>query len=216
MLRCLILLLATLAPLARGGTNGFTVPAFRGQPGTTFAGWELFTVPTNNGTGNAPDLPASTAAGARLIQFEPNAVITGGGNIYNMPSASVFELRYTAAAPVETLVFHARTVGFELDYPNVRLTYDLGGGEQTLTTSRTELLRTPGGLGDSVSSLWTWDLTAHPGVTEVTLKFAAAAPSLSFDSATLDVQSVPEPGAVTLLAAGLAALGLRRWTFRRR
>lgn len=220
MQRCLILILAAaaLAPLARAATNGFTVPVFRGQAGATFAGWENFTVATNNGTGNAPDLPDSTAAGARLIQFEPNAIVTGSGNIYNMPAVSVFEIRYTAAAHIETLVFQARSVGTEIDYASFGLEFDLGSGPVRLTAARTELQRSPvPGLGDAVSSLWSWDLASvSPAIQDITIKFNAAGSSLSFDSATLDVQSVPEPGAAALLAAGLGALALRRWTSRRR
>jgi hypothetical protein len=133
-----------------------------------------------------------------------------------MPSNSVFELRHAAAEPLETVVLQTRTIGSEIDYANLRLTYDLGAGEQALAAARTELLRTPGGLGDSVSSLWTWDLTVTPGITQFTIQFAAAASSLSFDSATLDVKSVPEPGAAALLTAGLGALALRGWTRRLR
>ncbi|HMO67013.1 MAG TPA: PEP-CTERM sorting domain-containing protein [Verrucomicrobiota bacterium] len=216
MNRRLLLLLTALAcaPFARAATNGFVVPAFRGQPDTAFAGWEIFTVATNNGVGNLPDLPGSSAAGARLLQLDPNAVVTGGGNIYDMPAISVFEVRYAAAAPLQTVVFQARTVGFEIDYDHVRLTYDLGGGEQALFTPRTETDRVFAGLGDAVSSLWTWDLTGTPGVTDITIKFAASASSLSLDSATIDVQGVPEPGPALLLGAGLLALGLRRWTGR--
>jgi hypothetical protein len=220
MQRCLILLLAAAAcaPLARAATNGFTVPVFRGQAGTAFAGWENFTVATNNGTGNVPDLPNSTAAGARLVQLDPNAIVTGSGNIYNMPAVSVFEIRYSAAAPIETLVFQARSVGTEIDYASFGLEFDLGSGPIRLTAVRTELLRTPvPGLGDAVSSLWSWDLgSVSPAIQDLTIKFNAAGSSLSFDSATLDVQSVPEPGAVALLAAGLGVLRLRRWTARRR
>lgn len=213
MNRPLLLLLPALAvaQLAPAATNGFVVPDFRGQVDTAYAGWEIFTVATDNGVGNAPDLPGSTAAGARLIQLDPNAIVTGGGNIYNMPAISVFEVRYTAAAPLQTVVFQARTVGTEIDYPNLRLAYDLGAGEQTLTTSRTETDRVFAGLGDAVSSLWTWDLGTTPGITAFTIKFEAAGSSLSFDSATLDVQSVPEPGPALLLGTGLLALGLRRW-----
>lgn len=214
MNRPLLLLLPALAVAAsaQAATTGFITPDFRGQPDTAYAGWEIFSVATDNGVGNAPDLPGSTATGARLIQLDPNAIVTGGGNIYNMPAISVFEVRYTAAAPLQTVVFQARTVGTEIDYPNLRLAYDLGAGEQTLTAARTETDRVFAGLGDAVSSLWTWDLTATPGITAFTIQFAASGSSLSLDSAALDVRSVPEPGPALLLGAGMLALGLRRWT----
>ena len=43
---------------------------------------------------------------------------------------------------------------------------------------------------------------------DVTITLAAAGPSVSFDSATLDVRTIPEPGTWALLLCGLAGGGL--------
>jgi hypothetical protein len=191
---------------AQAGTNGFVVPFFRGQPGSAVAGWERFTVATDNGVGNSPDLPGSNAS-ARLIQHDPNAFVTSTGNIYNMAGKSSFDVNLSSLAPVGLVVFQARTFGNELDYGSVKLTF----GSTELTASRSELDRQqvgdPGtpGSGAFVSSKWEWNL-AGQDVSDFKITFGAAADSVSFDSATLDVSVVPEPAPVALLVAGLSGL----------
>jgi len=76
--------------------------------------------------------------------------------------------------------------------------------------TRTELDRAPfvgQGPGAIVSSAWTWNLSGV-NTSDLTISFKADGPSLSFDSATLDVKTAPEPGTWALLILGLAAGGL--------
>lgn len=193
------------------GTNGFQVPTFRGQPATTFTGWENFTVATNNGVGNAGDMAGSSTL-AHLIQKEPNAAVLGSGNLYNQDHLSDFEIAYSSLSPVGRIVLHTRSAGNELDYGSM----ELHVGNLTLGATRTELDRTtfggpPGtpGSGAFVASRWDWDVSGT-GATSFTIDFKAADVSVSFDSATLDVQSVPEPGTLALCGLGALALGLRK------
>ena len=191
------------AGLATAATNGFYVPSFRGTPGSSVAGWDQFTVGVG-APGNRPDLAGSTATPARLTQFDPAGFVTGGGNIYNQPNASVFSVTYNVGTPVDQVVFQTRSVGAELDYSSVQLSY--AGGAAPLLGIRTELERGPfvgQGPGAIVSSAWTWSL-AGLGASDLTISFRAAEPSLSFDSATLDVKTVPEPGTWALLVTGMA------------
>jgi hypothetical protein len=177
--------LLTAALPAAAGTNGFVVPPFRGLPGSERGYWETFTVPVG-APGNLPDRPGATT-GARLAQSDTNAFLTGSGNIYNLTGVSAFILADETPFVLGTVVIQKRTLGSEMDYASVTLTYTNGLGAQSLAPlPRVELNRgNQPGLGATVSSLWQWDLSGL-GVTNYVITFAAAAPSLSFDSLTLD------------------------------
>ena len=197
---------------ASAGTNGFTVPAFRGQPGSVFAGWESFTVALGN-PGNKGDLPGSSTA-ATLLQRAPGASVLGSGNIYNGAEKSQFEIRYTSTEPIADVILQVRTLGTELNYDSVRLF----AWTDSIGVSRTELDRVSfgppppaPGSGFGVSSQWTWNLSSLDA-NSFAISFDSADINMSLDSATLDVRAVPEPSPLVLGMVGLAALAL----FRRR
>ncbi|MGE3310774.1 MAG: hypothetical protein AB7O66_12460 [Limisphaerales bacterium] len=197
---------------ASAATDGFTIPAFRGQPGATYDGWENFTVSIGN-PGNKGDLAGSSLS-ATLFQTAPGALVLGSGNIYNGTEASRFEIRYAGTEPISDVFLQVRSLGTELNYESVRLF----AWTESLGAPRTELDRVAfgppppaPGSGFGVSSLWAWDLTGLDA-TSFAIAFDAAEINLSLDSATLDVNVVPEPSPMVLGALGLALLGL----FRRR
>lgn len=192
-------------------TASLTVPAFRGQPGAQFAGWESFTVPTGQ---NSPDIGGSTA-NSKLTQTSTGAFIASSGNLYVGPDPAVgnYSVSYSGGTPVGPVVFQARALGNELAYDGLRLEYSGG----SLSAARTELERTafggpPGtpGSGFAVASQWSWDLTGL-NASEFTITFKAAAADVSFDSATLDVRAVPEPQTWALAAIGAGALAFAGW-----
>lgn len=196
--------------------TGFQTPGFRGGEGSLLAGWERFSVATNNGVGNLPDMAGSTAD-ARIFQYEPNAFVLGSGNIYNIFNKSEFELKFTAAEPVGLVVLQIRTGGFELDYASVGISYESGGVPQFLTALREETDRQAAGPGGVfVSSLWRWDLSALD-LSSFTVQFKASEGSMSLDSVTIDTLGkaqtavVPEPSVWALLAVGLAGGALLGW-----
>jgi len=173
------------APGAFAGTNGFIAPAFRSSANSQAGYWESFTVAVGP-PGNSADRPGATT-GATLTQSDANGFLTGTGNIYNMSAASVFLLADNTPFALGTVVLQTRTLGSELDYASVTLTYANGSGTHSVAPlPRVELNRgNQPGLGAIVSSLWQWDLSGL-GVTQYVITFRAAATSLSFDSLTLD------------------------------
>jgi hypothetical protein len=209
---CWVAAILAVGFTAEGSQDGFVVPGFRGQADTTFAGWENFSVAVG-APGNAGD-QAGSDAGSTLWQTAPGALVLGSGNIYNGSEASLFEVRYDSAGPVGTVVFQMRTLGTELAYDSVRLVAVGSDGPISLGATRTELDRVTfgppppaPGSGFGVSSSWTWDVSAL-GVQDFVLSIPATEINLSLDSATLDVQLVPEAGPVTLLVMGGVVLGL--------
>lgn len=164
------------------GTNNFSVPFFRGSTNSNTGFWENFT--TAFGGGNTPDQPGSNS-GAVLTQSDTNAIITGTFNIYNPGDLSEFTLSDQVLYPLGTVVLQARTLGAELDYGSVVLTYTDDAGPHSLSPDY-RLERDRGTtLGASVSLLWQWNLTGL-NVTNYAILFKAAGPSLSFDAMTLD------------------------------
>lgn len=203
-----IFAIATTGCSLFGAQTGFVSPSWRGTPGSEFQSWEVFSVATDTGVANHPDQPGSSGT-ATIVQHSPDAFLTGSGNIYNPAGISSFTVHDTTTDPIGLVVFQARTLGSELDYSTVRLSYDLGAGAQFLSASRVENDRGTS-LGANVSSLWEWNLSGL-GVSSYEIQFTAGGTSLSFDSATLDTRSanaVPEPSTWALLIAGSLGLGV--------
>ena len=201
----LILSLLLAGSATNAATNGLVVPAFRGSANSEAGYWEVFTMAAG-APGNLADGAGSTS-GAVLTQHSPNAFLTGSDNIYNFTDASTFTLADVTPFALGTVVLQTRTVGSELDYSSVQLTYTDGGGVHSVAPLfRLELDRSVGN-GDNVSSLWQWDLSGL-GVSSYSIAFAAAESSMSFDALTLDTWNqfsvVPEPSVAAL--GGIAGL----------
>jgi len=202
--------MAVLPALA--DTSTFVVPEYRGLPGTTSGGWDKLTVAVGL-PGNTPDLPGSIT-GATLAQTLPGAIATGGGNIYQGAGAASYVVSYNPGEAAGLVTFQMRTLGTELDYNSVRLSYDVGAGIQYVAPpGRIELERapSPGFPGFNVTSRWDWNLSGT-GATSYRIEMTATGPHQSLDSAMLDnakVGVVPEPSTWALLGAG-AALTLWR------
>lgn len=199
---------------ATAATNNFVVPSFRGQADSQHGYWEVFSV-AYDAPGNAADQTGSTS-GARVTQILTSAAfVTGSGNIYSPSEPTAFTLTDATPFTLGTVVLQVRTLGSELAYDAVRLSYDDGSGTRNLAPLfRTELDRGTI-LGASVSSLWQWDVQGL-GITAYSVSFGTPESSLSLDSITLDTWSgfelVPEPSSAALLLGG----GTLLWLHRRR
>ena len=188
-LRRLIACFLCAAPLVSlAGTNGFIVPFFRGGANSQAGYWETFSTAVG-APGNLPDKPGAST-GALLTQTSPTAFLTGSGNIYNLDNASLFAVSNTTPYVLGMVVLQARTLGTELDYNSVMLSYTNASGPHTFAPlPRVELNRgSQPGLGATVSSLWQWNL-AGSNITTFVITFSAAGPSTSFDALTLDTST---------------------------
>ncbi len=202
----------------RASTNNFVVPAFRGSLDSEAGYWESFTV--SYGPPGNPANMAGATTGAILTQTgSAGSFITGTGNIYDF-STDLQAFNLTDAAPffVGTVVLQTRTLGSELNYDAVSLSYTDGSGTHSLAPLAHIELDRGNTLGASVSSLFQWNLNGL-GVSEYAITFAGAGPSVSFDAMTLDTWNqfavvVPEPSTYALL--GLGSLMLGWWMMRRR
>jgi len=197
----------TLSSMAvRAATNNFVVPDFRGSFNSEAGYWERFTVAFGP-PGNLADQGGVTT-GAILTQVgSTSSFITGTGNIYDFSTElQSFTLTDSTPFSLGTVVLQTRTLGSELNYGAVLLSYTDGAGSHTLAPlARLELDRGTV-LGASVSSLFQWDLTGL-SISEYSIAFAGAGPSVSFDAMTLDTWNqfavvVPEPSTYVLMGLG--------------
>jgi hypothetical protein len=201
-----------VVPAALASTNNFVVPTFRGQPNSEIGFWERFTV-AYGAPGNTADQPGSTSGAIVTQVLSPSAFATGSGNIYDPSAPMAFTLTDTTPFTLGTVVLQIRTLGSELAYDEVRLSYNDGATTRSLAPiSRQELDRGTV-LGASVSALWQWDLQGL-GITEYSIAFGTPDSSLSMDAITVDTwsgfTSVPEPSPVGLLLGGALAIALPR------
>jgi hypothetical protein len=196
---------------ARAGTNGFVVPPFRGSADSQSGYWETFTIPVGP-PGNLARAGATTSA--VLTQSETNGFLTGSGNIYNLNGASEFTLTDTTPFALGTVVLQTRSLGGELDYVAMTLTYSNASGTHLIPPlPRVELNRgNQPGLGATVSSFWQWDLSGL-GVTNYSIAFRAAAPSLSFDSLTLDTSIQFTPLFTQPFTVNNTGPSIERWMY---
>lgn len=194
-------------------TNNFVVPTFRGQPSSEIGFWESFTV-AYGAPGNTADRSGSTSGAVVTQVLSPSAFITGSGNLYDVSLPTAFTLSDATPFQLGTVVLQIRTLGSELAYDQVRLSFDDGSAIQTLEPVLWQELDRGTVLGASVSALWQWDLQGR-GVTAYSIAFGTPDPSLSLDAITVDTwtgfEMVPEPSTTALILGGGVLLGsLRR------
>ena len=196
---------------------------------TTYQEWNVFASP---GGPNDPDVAewnpnagaGPNAGKANLFDSSGASFVTGGGNIYSPSAALALDADVPSfglgAEYRTTVLFQVRSLGSELDYDTVRLTYADGGGtSQTISAdSRRELARVQlGGFGGAqVDTLFAFEVPFSPASFKI--EFDGAESSVSLDAVAVDTLTsvVPEPGALALGFGGAALLMARSRRPRRR
>ncbi|HKX46725.1 MAG TPA: hypothetical protein VJP77_08475, partial [Planctomycetota bacterium] len=205
------------APPALAGIGDFTaqvVPAFRGQPGALYAGFDVFTAASF--TANTPDLGSGCAA-AELVQLEPSAILTASGNLYSF--AAPLDCRLAVSAPERVLevVVQVRGLGTPLADQAVTLTA-LDGLGAPLAVLAPDVVNALGVLGTEFELRWQAAL-APVDSAAFEVAFHAQGPSMSLDLVLVDVLTAApalaaDVAAVSLSAGGTQSLALDAGTDR--
>jgi hypothetical protein len=175
-----------------------------GEPNTTYAHFDNFhlcngTYPgpfTNADRGNfhPPRIPD-----VQLTENTGLGLVTGSGNIYAFDVPTDFTalaFSYNKIGFSTRVWLQFRTLGSELDYESITLSYGSGTGTVTLTLNDAvefvELSREPGQFGGwDVETLVVFDFPYNPRAMRV--DFNAAEASMSFDQFRVDSKAYPTP-----------------------
>lgn len=179
------------------------VPSWRGEAATSYLYWESFTSALR-GT-NAPQTSTGVWS-ANLTNSLPGAVIAGSGNMYGAGGAMAITVAGSGATDtMSAFVLNLSTAGSEINYAGVTLALTLAGGAiETVAFDAYEIrfINTIPGFGNQINVAYTWDLGeyATTSITDWNLNFAGSVANLSLDAVSVDIQSVPTPGAIALVA----------------
>jgi hypothetical protein len=192
-----------------GLVNPLIAP-WAGSPSARFAQWDSFS--SAFGGANNPDATGSSPF--LLMNFSPDAFISGSGNIYGPNSPlSIMIMGGTASGqtPLQ-VVLNIATLGNPVPPGGVRLSlFDNLGNALSLAPAtvevRSDVPTPPSGAARTVA--YTWNTASMPfAVTGFRVDISGAPSNMSLDAARLDLNYVPAPGAMALL--GIAAATVRR------
>jgi len=184
-------------------------PGFRGDSGTEYTGWNIFTEPylgLNHGD------VAAAASNPTLVQnLTSTAFLTSGFNIYSFSAATGFEIANNTSGTIGalgTVVFQFDALGTFLDYSTIKLNYSGGSISLNPTSIISESRVISGGFGGYTNrAAMQWNLTGL-GITDYTISFQSLGSSTSFNSASLDTSTTNSevvPLARTFAAGGSTA-----------
>lgn len=190
-------------------SNGWG-PWARGDAGTMYAEWDFFENYSSSsfspGPDSTPDVGSFNTTSSIVSVTAGTPIPLGSGNIYNPTSVLGWSLLMEGAEPAgpTQVALQLASAGNEFDYSNVTL------NGMAPTQPRIELSRNPfpGFGGDSVESLFIWDMLGNAG--SYLFEFTGAASSVSLTNIAADIgpSPVPLPAAGWLLLSGLVSIGV--------
>ncbi len=179
----------------------------RGDTGTTYQYWDVFTTTT----GATADIANDNSNGDATVS-ETNGVsmATGSGNIYAMAGSPAFSIvipEYDIAGHTTSVLLQVTTVGSEI----IPSTVLLNGTAASYTTEFGRVTIPAGpSTADMVDTLFVWSgpsAVASAGSHSITF---SGPPHLSLAQVAVDTNTVPEPGTAVLMLIGLTGLACRR------
>lgn len=177
------------------------VPTWRGDADATYASWDSFT--NANGGPNAPEV----GSGFNVYNFGAGAIIAGSGNIYGAGGPLDIHIYSTGNIAASQAILSFSFLGNPMDTSNVRAFFE--GSYVDPIQSELRALEDFGGF---VKETWsfTYDISNASGAASSLAFFfnSGDLANSSLDAVSVDVLSVPAPGALALL--GLAGIASRR------
>ena len=201
------------ASVAEAGLVNPLIPAWAGQSFTQTATWNVFT--QASGGANLPDGVGSSPFS--LMNFAPGATINANGDIVGA-SAPLYVMatggtRGNQQSPI-SVVMNVATEGSVLAYSSTRLTlFDAAGTSVSLAPTSHEIrYSAPSGTGVAQTVAFVWSLPSPSiAASGFRVEFLASSAGMTLDAVRLDLQYVPGPGPLAVVAlAGRAARRRRR------
>ena len=199
-----IFAIAAFMPCADAGFVNPLSPSWRATAGTQYLGWENFV--SAYGGANLPDVIGSNNLGA-LYNFGTGAVLTSTQNIYGTTGPLFISMlggMATASKNPLEVVLNVSAAGSVIDLNSIALTLmDNGGGVLRLNPRLTEIRSDqPFSFGGRVQTLaFSWNLQPNLiAATQWQINISSTGPNTSLDAVSLDMNFIPTPGALSVLA----------------
>lgn len=199
-----IFAIAAFIPCADAGFVNPVIPSWRGAAGTEYMGWENFT--SAYGGANLPDVIGSNNLGG-LYNFGTGAVLTSTQNIYGTTGPLFISMlggMSTASKNPLEVVLNISAAGSVIDLNSIALTIMDNSRSVLRLNPRLSEIRSdqPFSYGGRVQTLaFTWNLQPNLiAATQWQINFSGTGPNTSLDAVSLDMNFIPAPGALSVLA----------------
>jgi len=199
-----IFAIAAFIPCADAGFVNPVIPSWRGAAGTEYMGWENFT--SAYGGANLPDVIGSNNLGG-LYNFGTGAVLTSTQNIYGTTGPLFISMlggMSTASKNPLEVVLNISAAGSVIDLNSIALTIMDNSRSVLRLNPRLSEIRSdqPFSYGGRVQTLaFTWNLQPNLiAATQWQINFSSTGPNTSLDAVSLDMNFIPAPGALSVLA----------------